>query len=219
MKLVGDRGLNICNVTCFSSDGASVMVGAKGGLPLEEGKFYAIYDFRILKNSDGSEQLHFPKELVEKSLKHHLGTFYRFYKDFGTFSLVLKILPRIHRHLCRVAHLRNPYDLFNVATMLALEGADPKVLDVFVSILSSFSSDSAVAERGFSAINRIRTKTRNRLCGDNLEAVMSMRLNPLPSSSDIVSHWKASKERRRQQVESKPKTDHRHTVPRCPLLS
>ena len=41
---------------------------------------------------------------------------------------------------------------------------------------------------------------------------MSMRLNPLPSSSDIVSDWKESKERRRRQVASKPKTDNRHNV-------
>ena len=180
--------------------------------PPEEGKLYAIYDFLILKNFDGSEQLHFPKELIEKSLKHHLSTFYRFYKDFGIFSLVLKILSRIYRHLCRAAHLRDLYDLFNVATTLTLEEIDQNVLDVFVSILSSFSSDSAVAERGFSALNRIRTKTRNRLCGDNLEAVMSMRLNPLPSSSDIVSNWKASRERIRRQVASKPNTDNRHNV-------
>ena len=41
---------------------------------------------------------------------------------------------------------------------------------------------------------------------------MSMRLNPLPSSSDIVSPWKASKERRRRQVSRKPKRDNLHTV-------
>ena len=102
--------------------------------PPEEGKLYAIYDFRILKNSDGSEQLHFPKELIEKSLNHHLSTFYRFYKDFWIFSLVLKILSSIHRHLCRAAHLRDLYDLFNVATTLTLEETDQKVLDVYVSI-------------------------------------------------------------------------------------
>ena len=99
-----------------------------------------------------------------------------------------------------------------MATTLTLEETDQKVLEIFVSILSSYSSDSAVAERGFSALNRIRTKTRNRPCGDNLEAVMSMRLNPLPSSSDIVSPWKASKERRRRQVSRKPKRDNLHTV-------
>ena len=99
-----------------------------------------------------------------------------------------------------------------MATTLTLEETDQKVLEVFVSILSSFSSESAVAERGSSALNRIRTNARNHLCGDNLEVVMSMRLNPLPSSSDIVSHWKASKERRRRQVSRKPKTDNLHTV-------
>ena len=99
-----------------------------------------------------------------------------------------------------------------MATTLTLEETNQKVLDVFVSIISSFPSDSAVAERGFSALNRIRTKTRNRPCCDNLKAVMSMRLNPLPSSSDIVSDWKASKERRRLQVASKPRTNNRHKV-------
>ena len=39
MKLVGDRGINICNVTCFSSDGASAMVGAKGGLRTRLNKY------------------------------------------------------------------------------------------------------------------------------------------------------------------------------------
>ena len=179
--------------------------------PPEEGKLYAIYDFRILKNSDGSEQLHFPEELVEKSLKHHSPRFTGSTKIWG-FPLVIKILSRIHRHLYRTAHLRDLYDILIVATTLTLEERDQKVLEVFVSILSSFSSDNVVAERVFSTLNRIRTKTRNRLCGDNLEAVMSMRLNPLPSSSDIMSHWKASKERRRRQVSRKPKTDNLHTV-------
>ena len=32
VKLVGDRRINICKVTYFSSEGASAMVGAKGGL-------------------------------------------------------------------------------------------------------------------------------------------------------------------------------------------
>ena len=58
--------------------------------PPEEGKLYAIYDFRILKNSDGSEQLHFPEELVEKSLKHHLSTFTGSTKDLGVFPLFLR---------------------------------------------------------------------------------------------------------------------------------
>ena len=39
VKLVGDRGINICNVTCFSSDGASAMVGAKGGLRTRLNKY------------------------------------------------------------------------------------------------------------------------------------------------------------------------------------
>ena len=41
---------------------------------------------------------------------------------------------------------------------------------------------------------------------------MYMHLNPLPSSPDIVSHWKASKERIRRQVSRKPKTDNLNTV-------
>ena len=39
VKLVGDRGLNIRNVTCFSSDGASSTVGAKGGLRTRLNKY------------------------------------------------------------------------------------------------------------------------------------------------------------------------------------
>ena len=75
--------------------------------PPEEGKLYAIYDLRILKNYDGSEQLRFSKELVEKSLEHHLTVFYRFYVEYGTFPTVHRILLRIHRQLCHSAYLRD----------------------------------------------------------------------------------------------------------------
>ena len=57
---------------------------------MKKAKVYAIHDFRILKNSDGSKQLHFTEEIVEKSLKHHLSTFYKFYKDLGMFPLFLR---------------------------------------------------------------------------------------------------------------------------------
>ena len=39
VKLVGDRGLNIYNLTCFSSDDASAMVGSKGGLRTRLNKY------------------------------------------------------------------------------------------------------------------------------------------------------------------------------------
>ena len=39
---------------------------------------------------------------------------------------------------------------------------------------------------------------------------MSMRLNPLPFISDILSHWQASKERR--QVSRKPNKDKHHNI-------
>ena len=45
-----------------------------------------------------------------------------------------------------------------------------------------------MAERGFSTLNRIRSKIRNRLGGANLEVAMSMKLNPVPDSEDIAKH-------------------------------
>ena len=92
--------------------------------PPEEGKLYAIYDLRILKNYDGSEQLRFSKELVEKSLEHHLTVFYRFYVEYGTFPTVHRILLRIHRQLFHSAYLRDLYDLFDSANTLTFE--EPK---------------------------------------------------------------------------------------------
>ena len=92
--------------------------------PPEEGKFYAIYDICVLKNYDGSEQLRFPKELVEKSLEHHLTAFYLFYEDYGTFPTVHRILLRIHRQLFHSAYLRDLYDLFDSANTLTFE--EPK---------------------------------------------------------------------------------------------
>ena len=102
--------------------------------PPEEGKLYAIYHFRILKNSDGSEHLHFAGELVEKSLKHHLSTFYRFYKDLGIFPLFLGSCCVFTDTFVVTPQLRDLYDIFIVSTTLTLEETDQKV--------SKFSSAS-----------------------------------------------------------------------------
>ena len=59
-----------------------------------------------------------------------------------------------------------------------------------------------MAERWFSTLNRIRTKTRNRLGGANLEAAMSMKLNPVPDSEDIAKHWQDLKTRRQKALKS-----------------
>ena len=193
-----------------------LMLSVQRRFPMDEGKLVAIYDLRVLRPSDDSgAENYFPKSLVDKSIKWHLESFFRFYAAYGDKIEVGKILIRVHRSLCKAAHQRDIYDIFKVQKTLTLDKPDQSILKVFIDILGSFSSDSAVAERGFSTLNRIRTKTRNRLGGENLEAAMSMSLNPVPESEDIVQHWQNLKIRRRKALKPtkiRPVNVHRMTL-------
>ena len=180
-----------------------LMLSVQRRFPMNEGKLLAIYDLRVLRPYDDTETgNYFPRKLVEKSIEWHLSSFFRFYAAYGDETEIRNILIRIHRSLCKAAHQRDIYDIFTVQKTLTLDEPDQSVLKVFINILGSFSSDSAVAERGFSTLNRIRTKTRNRLGGANLEAAMSMKLNPVPDSEDIAKHWQDLKTRRQKALKS-----------------
>ena len=69
-----------------------------------------------------------------------------------------------------------------------------------VDIIGCIRADSVIAERGFSQLARIRTKLRNRPKIRNLNASMSLRLNPLPSLESVFTRWRSEKERRRKVV-------------------
>ena len=123
--------------------------------PMNEGKLLAIYDLRVLRPYDDTEtENYFPRKLVEESIEWHLSSFFRFYAAYGDETEIRKILIRIHRSLCKAAQQREIYNIFTVQKTLTLDKPDQSVLKVIINILSSFSSDSAVAERGFSALNR-----------------------------------------------------------------
>ena len=90
-----------------------------------------------------------------------------------------KMLRNGFRRLQREDWANDIWNIFEVFQTLGV-GEDSKrklrALRVMISILGTFTSESTVAERGFSVLNRIRTDTRNRLSGDNLSAVMCVRL-------------------------------------------
>ena len=190
----------------------------------------AIFDFRVLKHVvakariaqesaagvhlrgeqddfEDPEDVIFDQGLVTKSLRSHALTFQRLYVDFhsegqeiSVDELVKKLVKAFNR-LQRIAALRWIFDINAIADVVLV--ADDEVNKVgrsLVKIIGCFSADSVIAERGFSQLARIRTKIRNRLKSRNLNASMSLRLNPLPSLESVLKRWRSEKERRKKVV-------------------
>ena len=199
-------------------------------IPQSEAKMLAIFDFRVLKHMvakariaqesaagvhlrgeqddfEDPEDVIFDQGLVIKSLRSHALAFQRLYVDFqsegqeiSVDELVKKLVKAFNR-LQRNAALRSIFDIYAIADVVLV--ADDEVNKVgrrLVKIIGCFSADSVIAERGFSQLARIRTKLRNCLKTRNLNASMSLRLNPLPSLESVLTRWRSEKERRKKVV-------------------
>ena len=197
-------------------------------IPQSEAKMLAIFDFRVLKHMvakariaqesaagvhlrgeqddfEDSEDVIFDQGLVTKSLRSHALTFQ--YVDFqsegqeiSVNELVKRLVKEFNR-LQRIAALRSIIDIYAIADVVLV--ADDEVNKVgrrLVKIIGCFSADSVIAERGFSQLAHIRTKLRNRLKSKNLNASMSLRLNPLTSLESVLTRWRSEKERRKKVV-------------------
>lgn len=73
-------------------------------------------------------------------------------------------------------------------------------LSILARIGMLLPTSSVDAERGFSAMNRLKNKLRNRMSNDLLDSLMFIHLNG-PSIDDFdglpaIEHWKATKDRR-----------------------
>ena len=60
--------------------------------------------------------------------------------------------------------------------------------------------DSSIAERGFSQLARLKTRLRNRLIGEHLNATIILRLYPVPTVSEILAAWRGQQFRRVRNV-------------------
>ncbi|KAF4712049.1 hypothetical protein FOZ63_007140 [Perkinsus olseni] len=78
-----------------------------------------------------------------------------------------------------------------------------RIYKLVLEIEGAVACDSCDAERGFSSLQRIRSKTRNRLQGVHLDAAMSLSINECPGCEDVVGVWSTLKPRRRKVAKKK----------------
>ncbi|KAF4654068.1 hypothetical protein FOZ61_008493, partial [Perkinsus olseni] len=164
-----------------------------------------VHDFRLINPE--SEAAGYPatgsvfsKKLVTRAARSHWETHCRHYNcSEETF---VKAFKKVNRRLAKKAHTRN---IFDERTLLAIElketPDDPNLIiyNLVLQIEAAVSVDSCDPERGFSALQRIRSKARNRLKGEHLDAAMSLSINSArPSADDVVKTWSSIKPRRKK---------------------
>ena len=114
---------------------------------------------------------------------------------------LVKLLVKASNRQQRKAAVRPIIDIYAIVdVVLVAEDEVNKVGRRLVGNIGCFSAVSVIAERGFSQLARIRTKLRNRLKTRNLNASMSLRLNPLPSLESVFTKWRSEKDSRRKVV-------------------
>lgn len=89
-------------------------------------------------------------------------------------------------------------DFPSIVKYMQSEGTS-SLLQTLFAICSTFQASSADCERGFSLMNRIKTKGRNRLECAHLEALMmikSYRQDYQIDLNEVVAFWKKGKDRR-----------------------
>ena len=182
----------------------SLLNAMKERIPVDEAKEHAVFDIRFLE-AEAAKKVLFRMSAVRRSMRIHARIFERFYKEFTTSKKVIaKALTTGHARLQQKAIFYEVYDIANVAKleMRDEEGDISRMTIIMVDILQTFTIESAAAERGFSTLNRIRTKSRNRLSGENLSHCLSLKLNSLPQPEQVIGQWR--KEMARRHRLSKP---------------
>ncbi|EER18101.1 hypothetical protein Pmar_PMAR028375 [Perkinsus marinus ATCC 50983] len=163
-----------------------------------------VHDFRLL-NPDSEAAGNplvgsvFSKKLITRAAHSHWSIHSRHYgcseEDFVT------AFKKTNRRLSRQAHVRRIYNERLLLDIELKEKPDDRQLKIYRLVLeieSSVAVDSCEAERGFSALQRIRSKTRNRLQGVNLDAAMSLSINATPACEEVVKVWSTIKPRRKK---------------------
>ena len=156
-----------------------------------------IHDFSLLKKS-GAEFC-FSKDLVCKASHAHFAIHERHYGGLSEEHFV-KFFQRVYHRLAKVAHQRAIYDEGELFAVLLQEDKrdreDLRVYRMILEIQSTYSMDSADVERAFSAMARIKSKSRNRLASHHFVSCMWMSLSATPDRDVVYAHWAQSKARR-----------------------
>ncbi|EER19221.1 hypothetical protein Pmar_PMAR028687 [Perkinsus marinus ATCC 50983] len=162
-----------------------------------------VHDFRLL-NPDSEAAGNplvgsvFSKKLITRAAHSHWSIHSRHYgcseEDFVT------AFKKTNRRLSRQAHVRRIYNerLLDIELKEKPDDRQLKIYRLVLEIESSVAVDSCEAERVFSALQRIRSKTRNRLQGVNLDAAMSLSINATPACEEVVKVWSTIKPRRKK---------------------
>ena len=156
-----------------------------------------IHDFSMLKKS-GAEFC-FSKDLVCKAAHAHFAIHERHYGGLSEEHFV-KLFLRVYHRLAKATHQRAIYDEGELFAVLLHEDKrdreDLRVYRMVLEILSTYSMDSADVERAFSAMARIKSKSRNRLASHHFVSCMWMSLSVTPDRDVVYAHWAKSKARR-----------------------
>ena len=156
-----------------------------------------IHDFSMLKKS-GAEFC-FSKDLVCKAAHAHFAIHERHYGGLSEEHLV-KFFLRVYHRLAKVGHQRAIYDEGELFAVLLQEDKRHReylrVYRMVLEIQSTYSMDSADVERAFSAMARIKSKSRNRLASHHFVSCMWMSLSATPDIDVVYAHWAQSKARR-----------------------
>ena len=193
----------------------SLLNAMKERIPVDEAKEHAVFDFRFLE-AEAAKKVLFRRSAVRRSMRIHARIFKGFYKEFTTSKKVIaKALTTGHARLQQKAIFCEVYDITNVAELEMRDEEDDisRMTIIMVDILQTFTIESAAAERGFSTLNRIRTKSRNRLSGENLSHCLSLKLNSLPQPEQVIGQWR--KEMARRHRLSKPTSSSSSKLCRC----
>ena len=158
----------------------------KERIRMDEANENAVLDFRFLE-AEAAKKVHF-RGAVRRSMRIHARIFKRFCKEFTTSKKVIaKALTTDHARIQQKAIFCEGYDIANVGELEMRDEEDDnsRMTIIMEDILQTFTIESAAAERGFSTLNWIRTKSRNRLNGENLSHCLSLKWNSLPQPEQV----------------------------------
>ncbi|EER10618.1 hypothetical protein Pmar_PMAR018996 [Perkinsus marinus ATCC 50983] len=152
----------------------------------------------------------FSKKLINRAAHSHLSIHSRHYGCSEEDSVTA--FNKTNRRLSWQSHVRRIYDEQLLLDIELKEKPDDRQLKIYRLVLeieSSVAVDSCEAERGFSALQRIRSKTRNRLQG----AAMSLSINATPACEEVVKLWSTIKPRRKKVAAKRVTKRNRDGIP------
>ncbi|KAF4710623.1 hypothetical protein FOZ63_018866 [Perkinsus olseni] len=150
----------------------------------EEGKLWATFDFRMLREVPEGER--FRSKHIKKTTRWLVGVFPRFFGNDA--HEASRELYHQFRLIEEAAVGHDEYDFVRASKHVELTERGR----MMVSIADVVRCESATAERGFSAMNRIKDSSRNRLKTRHLNAMLMLAVNSsfTPPLEEGIKVWR-----------------------------